>query len=134
MSEKIPSPEELRKLMYQTQSEYSIAIRELRKLERQKRLAEATTTLILTSKRGDLLKNENLKKHFEVCCEDPKFKPTVDFINSCIYLEHKDLMEEYDYQQVLSKQADKEFQMLSAQLIWYQSENKAKAIELMNQI
>lgn len=129
------SPEKLLELMAVTQSEYSVAITALRGLERLKMAAETRTTVILTAKRFDLLQNVSLRDHFQKCCEaDPKFKPTVDFIASCVYLEHEELMENYNAQEKASKQAEKEFAMLSSQLIWYQSKNKVKGIEMINKL
>ncbi len=128
------SADDVVKLIEQTRYEYSNAIRKLRALEKEKMYQESRTTIILTAKKPELLKNDALKKQLETCFEDPKFKPTLDFIASCIYIEHKDLMEEYNYYLKLSKQAEKEFEMLSSQLIWHQSQAKIKGIELMNKI
>lgn len=128
------SPEKLAELMATTQSEYSIAIRKLRPLERAKMLAEAKTRIIITAHRVDLIKNKSLKEHLKACFEDPKFKPTVDFINSCIYIEHQELMEDYNAYEQEAKQAVKEFEMLSDQAISYASDRKFKQAELINKI
>lgn len=134
MDDKIKSSEEIRRLMGVTQSEYSIAIRKLRDLEREKMIAEAKTTIILTSKTNKLITNKNLREHLVECCKDPKFKPTIDFISSCIYIEHQELMEEYNFYAKQAKQAEKEFEMLSSQNIAYQSERKFQGVELMNKV
>lgn len=134
MKVKINSPQEIQRLMAQTQFEFSEAIRKLRDLEKRKMIAEAKTTLIVTAKRVDLITNDQLKTHFSLCCKEDKFKPTIDFIRSCIYIEHQKIMEEYNYYEKQAKQAEKEYEMLVSQQIYYQSENKVKAAELMNKM
>lgn len=134
MEPKIKGVEELRSLMGVTQSEYSLAIRRLNELEKRKMLAEATATLIITSRRVDMLTNEKLKSYLEKCFEDDKFKPTVSFIESCIFMEHQELMEEHIALAKNARYLEKEFEMLSGQLIYYQSRNKVKAAEMMNNL
>lgn len=128
------SPSQLLKMMATTQFEYSEAIRKLRELEKAKMLHEARTNVIVAAKRFDLLENEGLRVHFQTACSDPKFRPTVDFIERCIYLENLPLMEEYNYYSKVAKQAEKEYEILSGQLIWHQSQAKIKGIELINKI
>jgi hypothetical protein len=134
MEEKVKSPEELQRLMSITQSEYSIAIRKMSDIEKRKMEAEAKACIILTAKATNLITNKDLKKHLIECFKDDKFKPTVSFIESCTYLEHQPLMEEYNFYSKQAKQLEKEFEMLSSQLIYYQSKNKFKAAELMNKM
>lgn len=136
MSEEIraKSPEELLRLMAETQSEYSIIIRGLKKIERQKMKLEASTTIILHSKSLEYIKNEKLKKHLEKCYEDDKFKPTVSFVESCVYLENEDIMEEHNDLTKRARYLEKEFDMLSSQLIYHQSKNKVKTAEIMNNL
>lgn len=135
MSNKPPQDaESILRLIEQTRYEYSDAVKNLRKLEKLKMLVEMQTTVIINSKHPELLKNEDLKAKISGLFDDPKFKPTVDFIASCVYLENQAVMEDYNYYLKLSKQAEKEFEMLSSQLIWHQSQAKIKGIELMNKV
>lgn len=135
MSNKPPQDaESILRLIEQTRYEYSDAVKNLRKLEKLKMLVEMQTTVIINSKHPELLKNEDLKAKILGLFDDPKFKPTVDFIASCVYLENRAVMEDYNYYLKLSKQAEKEFEMLSSQLIWHQSQAKIKGIELMNKV
>lgn len=135
MSNKPPQDaESILRLIEQTRYEYSDAVKNLRKLEKLKMLVEMQTTVIINSKHPELLKNEDLKAKILGLFDDPKFKPTVDFIASCVYLENQAVMEDYNYYLKLSKQAEKEFEMLSSQLIWHQSQAKIKGIELMNKV
>lgn len=136
MSEEIraKSPEELLRLMAETQSEYSIVIRELKKIEKQKMLAEASTTIILHSKSLEYIKNVKLKKHLEKCYEDEKFKPTVSFIESCVYMENQEVMEEHNDLTKKARYLEKEFEMMSNQLSFAQSKLKYKAAEMMNKL
>lgn len=128
------TPEELVKLMTETEYEFHECNQRLKKLEKDKMLAEAKTSIILHGHRADLLQNITLREHFIKCEADSKFRLTVDLTASFVYLEHQELMEQYNYYSKRAKQLEKEYSMLQGILMNYQSENKLRASELLNKL
>lgn len=125
------SPDELMELMGKAAYDFEAANREIRRIEQDKQMREAKTSIIVSSKRWDMIQNASLKQHFKACCEDPKFRPTVDFIDYATYVEHQDVFDKYNAAVTKAKQAKDEFDMWQKQLSWYQSKNKLEGLELM---
>lgn len=130
----ILSVDKLRELMGLVQWEFEQANRKLRELQTAKNEREAKTDVILWAKRPDLLTNEKVKAHYIKCLQDEKFKLTVDLAKHFIYLENQDIMEEYEFYEKIASQAEKEYKMLTTQMMWYLSENKVKVSELFNKL
>ena len=128
------SPEELLELMETTASEFEVANRAMRNLERKLTLDRAKTKAILLARATDLIKNAGLKLTLEKCLKDDKFKFTGDILDEFVLIENQDDMVEYLYQEKISKQAKEENEMWGRQLMWYQSKNKLRAAELANRI
>jgi hypothetical protein len=127
-------PEELMKLMGQVAYEYASARARLKALRKQYAYCVARTSLILSSRSTQYIKNEKLRGHLDVCFNDPKFRLTNELIHNFSYLEHRELFEEYEYCEEVAKNAQKEHEMLTNQLMHYHSENKLKGAELMNKL
>lgn len=126
----LKTPEALMKLMEEANSEFARANRVMRGLEVEKMHAEARTAVILVAKRVDLLTNEGLKAQLSVCLKDSHFRWTKELLEKFSYLENQEIFEKYNEAEKIAKQAQKEFEMASSQLIYHQSQNKLKSAEL----
>jgi hypothetical protein len=124
--------DEIIEKMGETNFEHRHAIKELKKIELEKNIKESKTTLIIHAQRSDLLQNPEARKLFEDCMEDPKFKATVDFVNSLVYVEHQAIMEKYKHYEMIAKRAERQYEQLCSMLIWEQSKNKREGQELMS--
>lgn len=123
-------PEELQEKMGRAAYEFAYANRQLRDLEIKRKTREQQTRIIILSKRLDLIQNQALKAHLEVCISDPKFKATKEDLYSFCYMEHRQIFELYTKFEQIAKQANREFEMWQSQLIWYQSKMKQAQNEL----
>jgi hypothetical protein len=123
--------DEIIEKMGETNFEHRNAIKELKKIELEKNITESKLTLIIHAQRSDLLKNPEAKKLFEDAMEDPRFRATVDFVNSLIYVEAQVIMERYKHFEMIAKRAEKQYEQLCSMLIWEQSKNKREGHELM---
>ena len=124
--------DEIIEKMGETNFEHRHAIKELKKIELEKSIKEAKATLIIHAQRTDLLQNPEARRLFEDCIEEPKFRATVDFVNSLIYVEHQEIMEKYKHHEMVAKRAEKQYEQLCSMLIWEQSKNKREGQELMS--
>lgn len=123
------SPEDIQEKMAQSSYLHRHAIEQLKRVEREKTIAEAQITLAVQAKRVDLLTDPAAVELFNNAMEDPKFKPTIDFTNSLVYVEARPIMEEYQFWENIAKREEKQFQMLVSQQMWYMSENKRTVAE-----
>lgn len=125
------APDELRRRLGLAAWEFEQANRKLRELESRRVVREKQTRIILLAKRWDLIQNERLRLHLLHCYEDEKFKPTKEDLESFIFIEHREIFDEYNYFEKLAKQANREFEMWQSQLMWYQSKMKHDRLEQM---
>ena len=126
------TPDELLDLMARVSYDYWHAVREMRKLAKMKLIMEAKLSVVIQSCNWEMLKNPLAKQLFKEACSNPKgFKPTVDFTNSLTYMEQQATFEAYAFWEAEAKAAQTYHQMLTNQLMWYQSENKRLSAELM---
>lgn len=125
-------PETLIEEMGKASYEFTAANRELRKIELKVYEAIAKTSIMIYAKNISKLKNTALKTHLTACFDDPKFKPTVEFVKHCNQLEHQELLEKYQIAEMVAKQAKDEFEMWQKQLMWHQSKMKMSQLELMS--
>lgn len=125
------TPEELLEKMAQASYEYHHAAAQMAQLFQQKQTYEAVVTGIVQSRQWHLLEDLQAKQLCELAAADPKFKPTVDFTNSVVYMEAKAIIEPFNYWEAQANTASKYHQMLTNQLMWHQSENGRLKAEMM---
>lgn len=125
------SPDELLQKMGEAAWVFEQANRKLQKIAVTKSVREKKTSVILSSRRFDLLQNEKLKAHLIECFDvDPKFRITGELFSNFIYVEHQALFDEFTFYELLAKQAEKEHEMWQKQLGWHQSEIKKEVAEM----
>lgn len=117
-------------LMGETAEQFRRATKRLRELEATKTIRVAQVEVILLSRKIDLLKSEGLKKHLNLCFADPKFRWTNEVLSAFMMVELRELLGEYNYYEKVARNAEKENEMWSKQLMYYQSKNKLKGAEL----
>lgn len=125
------SPDELLQKMGSAAWVFEQANRKLQKIAVTKTIREKKTSVILSSRRFDLLTNVKLREHLYECFNvDPKFKLTRELYDNFIYVEHQALFDEFTFYEMLAKQAEKEHDMWQKQLSWHQSVVKKEAAEI----
>lgn len=127
----VDNPEELLQLMGKSAWEFRQATKKLGQLEKEKNIRARATSAALILRDVSQIKNEYLKAHLVECFEDPKFKLTVDAVENFTYLENREIIEEYNYQEKEAKHAEKTFDMASKMLMWHQSKMKRDGVEAM---
>lgn len=125
------NPEEILAKMEKAAFRYETATKMLVKKIKAHKYATAKTTLAVHAKKHELINNLALRENLELCAMDPKFKPTVDYVNNFIYLEHQLLIDEIDQLNNEIKYSKEEFDMWAKQLSWHQSKMKVAGIEMM---
>jgi hypothetical protein len=126
------TPDELLERMAQASYEYHHAAQQMATLFQQKQTYETVITGLVQSKQWELLQDPQAKELCRLAFADPKFKPTVDFTNSVVYMEAKAVMEPFNYWEAQANTAGKYHQMLTNQLMWHQSENSRLKAEMMS--
>lgn len=113
--------------------EFTEANRGMRQIEEEHNLTQWQKDIgtILASRRYNDLHDKVAKERYKECCEDPKFKPTKDIIDDYTAIEIGDVLAQYRYYEMCSKQALKEYEMWQGQLFKHQSELKFKGLEMM---
>lgn len=95
----------------------------------QRRIQKAR--VLILARRFDLIQNEKLRAHLELVFADPRYKPTKEDIAGFVYVETLDISEVYEKAELTAKLAEREHEMWSKQLGWYQSEIKKQHAEAM---
>jgi hypothetical protein len=126
------TPDELLDLMARVSYDYWHAVGQVSKISRMKMVMEAKLTAVIQSKNWDMLQNPLARQLLKEACEGPKAaNPTAYLTKSIMYMEQQATFEAYNYWEAEAESAAKYHQMLTNQLMWYQSENKRNAAEMM---
>lgn len=126
------TPEELLKKMGYLAYEFHKAMNYIKSnYEVVQRRVEKARVIILAG-RYDLLRNQQLAAHLEkIVTDKPGFKPTKEDLQSFVFIETQQWLEPYQKQEIIAKQAEKEYSMWQLQLSYYQTKMKVDKTEMM---